>query len=152
MGKAFTLDGVNDAVTVSDNNWLDITGDITLSAWVWSAANRADGTRVILKKAGAYCLSLENRVLRMDLAGVSPGTLLAPITNLAASADWTHVAASRQGSTLKVYVNGSLVKTVPGVTGAIPATTTPWCLGTMPPQPPTATPAAWTTCASTAGP
>ena len=43
FGQALTFNGTNARVTVNDANSLDLTGGMTLEAWVYPTAVRSDG-------------------------------------------------------------------------------------------------------------
>lgn len=114
FGTAVTVDDSGDYAEIADNahTGLDITGSITLEAWVNRAS--ATGERYIIRKWGnggnrSYYLSVDiagrlNFVLR---SGGSQGTVTTGIGSLPNGA-WHHVAATYDGSTMRVFVDGTL--------------------------------------------
>ncbi len=114
-GGALSFDGVNDWVTVADANDLDLSNGMTLSAWVNPTGAGADWQTVALKETPgfmAYALYADTDTGRpsghvvvggSDLDTRGPATLA---NNL-----WTYLAASYDGASLRLYVNGTLAST-----------------------------------------
>jgi hypothetical protein len=114
FGRALSFDGVNDIVNVADSSSLDLTAGMTLEAWV-----RPDGTSwrtVLLKERPnglAYALygSTDNNrpsvEARTSVNFESRGPAALPTLT------WSHLAATYDGSTLRLYVNGVQVSSVP---------------------------------------
>jgi hypothetical protein len=125
FGGALSFDGVNDWVTIPDANVLDLTTGMTMEAWVRPSAIGSLWRCVMLKEQPAdliYAL----------YAGDSRGHAA---TDVFTSADiglsgtattalntWTHLAATYDGSTLRLYVNGVQAASR-AVTGSIRAST-----------------------------
>jgi hypothetical protein len=131
-GKAATFDGVNDFVSVADSSSLDLTTGMTLEAWVNPAALGTAWRTVIFKQQpgdlvyGLYA----NRNTKVPLGQIfvggserdANGTAQLPLNQ------WSHLAATYDGSTLKVWLNGAQVGTL-AIAGAIPASTGPFLIG-----------------------
>ena len=116
-GLALNLSGNAQYVVVPDSNSLDIgTNNITLSAWI-RPTKTAAATQYIIKKAimgstNGYELSLSsagkvfvrlNQVGSADTISINSTTLYS-VNNTA----WMHIAATYDGTTIKLYVNGVL--------------------------------------------
>ena len=124
-GKAASFNGTSGLITIADKASLDLAGAMTLSAWVNPTAN-ANWRTVMLKEAGAdlvYALyssdaaSLPNAYIRVgttDKTAVGTGAL--PLNT------WSHLAATYDGSNIRMYLNGTLVRTV-AATGNMTAST-----------------------------
>ena len=97
-----------------------------MAAWV-----RADtwlgGDRTILSKPGAYRLGNAGGLLRFQvqgLTGVGEVTALLPSRN-----EWHHVAASYDGTLVKLFVDGVLVRAA-AANGLVAASGEPLYVGT----------------------
>jgi chitodextrinase len=109
FGEALSFNGTNSWVTVPDSNSLDLTR-MTLEAWVDPTALGTAWRTVLFKEqTGDVTYSLyANRNTQVPDAQVDiggernvTGTAQIPLNT------WTHLAATYDGSTLKVYVNGA---------------------------------------------
>ena len=113
FGKGLYFNGKSSWVTVPDRASLDLTGRMTLEAWVKPQAG--SGKRTILAKLGrgstAYAL---NAATHAGGAGGDAG--IGGRKSVTAPADlplgtWTHIALTYDGSTLRLFFNGAEVAT-----------------------------------------
>jgi PKD repeat protein len=113
FGKALKFSGTNNWITVNDSGSLDLTTGVTLEAWVFPTASMSGWDTVIMKEQTgglAYSLYANSDANRpsntVNVGGtdrdLSAGSYLPANT-------WTHLAATYDGSTQKIYVNGALV-------------------------------------------
>ena len=119
---ALELNGSDCAVRVSGAAPLDLTSNLTLSAWVCLSPGSTDVEQVVVAKEGAYSLLLTNRCPAFRFTGYAPVTLMAtsPVPALA----WTHVAVTLTGTNAALFVDGLAVASSPvsgsGQTNAAP--------------------------------
>lgn len=118
-GGALTFDGSNDIVNINDAATLDLTTGMTLAAWV--RPTTASGWRTILMKEQpghiAYALygstsSPSRPAIELDTTASSANVEVRGTAQLAINT-WTHVAATFDGSSLKLYINGVQVGSLP---------------------------------------
>jgi hypothetical protein len=123
FGGALVFNGTTAQVTVPHSALLALTTGMTLQAWVYPTAAPTGWRAVIAKNVDAYYLMASDVPNNRPMIG---GTwidgnknLMAP-TALAVNT-WTHLAATFDGATVRLYVNGAQVasraQTVPLVTG-----------------------------------
>ncbi|MFA5908367.1 MAG: LamG-like jellyroll fold domain-containing protein [Vicinamibacterales bacterium] len=130
-GKALSFDGVNDMVSIADAASLDLTTAFTLEAWV--RPTTTTGWRTVLMKEVpgelAYTLYANSSPARpstwVRTGGISKSAIGG--TRLTANA-WTHLAATYDGATLRLHVNG-VSAAATAVTGSIQASTDPFRIG-----------------------
>jgi uncharacterized repeat protein (TIGR02543 family) len=126
VGQAFSFDGVDDYVQVDDSATLRITNQITIDAWIKPSSLGGRVVDKILAGGGnGYLLDTYGSRIRfiVDSMSVNGGTSLTPGV-------WTHIAATYDGSSLKVYLNGVLDGTfTPASPPAIPTNNLPLRIG-----------------------
>lgn len=114
FGSALTFDGVNDLVTVSDASALDLTTGMTLEAWVYPTANGGGSWRNVLIKERSggevynlYANTGTNTPTVYAIRAAQTGTPLdARGTSQLPLNTWSHLAATFDNSTLRLYVDG----------------------------------------------
>jgi hypothetical protein len=133
IGGALKFDGIDDWVTVADAPALDLSSGMTLEAWVNPSV--AGGWRTVLLKEGAGNMAYELYANNPDVARpagyfTTPGGGLRGVTGTAVlqANVWTHLAVTYDGANMRLYVNGTLARTV-ARTGAIVATDGPLHIG-----------------------
>ncbi|MFC7590556.1 LamG-like jellyroll fold domain-containing protein [Nonomuraea antimicrobica] len=128
-GQALSFNGTSSWVTVADSGSLRLTDGMTVEAWVRPSSVTGWRT-VVMKEFGA---DLAYAIMGSGSSG--PGAFIHTTSgaNAPASANlplntWSHVAATYDGSTLRMFVNGAQVATNP-TTGALRTGTSPLRIG-----------------------
>jgi hypothetical protein len=119
FGQALSFDGINDRIDVADSASLDLTSSFTLEAWIY--ATSTSGRPIIAKEWEAeiaYSLFLHASSRPTALANVGGNDRSVTASTTVVPNTWTHVAATYDGSALRVYVNGVLVGLRPA-TGSV---------------------------------
>ncbi len=126
VDSAYRFDGIDDYIEIPKGHKLNITGPLTLSAWVHPISYETTNSRekTIVWGQVSYYLSL-NRPLK-SLAnyryGVSNAGYHYTTENSVPVGRDTLVTAVWDGQTLKQFINGKLVNTVQDVKGVATAT------------------------------
>ena len=111
VGNAFAFDGVDDYVAVPHDASLDITGDLTVDAWINVTA--LGDQRVIVSKR-SFDNQDANIIFFVDVTGqlvFASRSGGGPFSNASSSSvvplgQWTFVAVTISGTTLTFHVNG----------------------------------------------
>jgi Concanavalin A-like lectin/glucanases superfamily len=117
FGRALKFDGRKDWITIENSASLGLSGGMTLEAWIYPTARLSGWITVLMKERSggpAYSLSANSDVGRPSTTvntgegdrSLSAGPQL-PVKT------WTHLAATYDGSTQRLYVNGELAGTRP---------------------------------------
>ena len=119
---SINFDGVDDRISFSFNSALDISQSITIEAYIKPKSYpTAGGGGMILTKVASYYLEFASTgKIRVYFDGLnSPG--YHDSVNTVPLNKWTHVVVTRDSSnsTINIYINGVLDKTVTGITGNI---------------------------------
>ena len=114
---AVVVDGVNDYVELGNPTLLQLTGSMTVSAWVNSAAFPGDDAAIVSKRAGAeigYQLDTTvdrgPRTIGFKLTNSSGGNMFRYGASTLQANTWYHVTGvyNAAASELHVYLNGQL--------------------------------------------
>ena len=117
FGNAMRFNGTNSVVTVPDSASLDLTTAMTLEAWVKPAVAQGGWRSVMHKNVDRYYLMASSD----NNSPVGGGTFGAGNQNTYAASAlpvnvWTHLATTFDGRTVKLYINGIQVASMPQTT------------------------------------
>lgn len=115
--QAGLFNGTTSRVSCGTNSSLNITGDITVSAWIYPTSTGEGGYGVIFTKTtgGSDGYEFDMTVgtgLLFSARGGNTGTTANSSVTLNT---WQHVAAVRSGTALTFYVNGASVSSSSGI-------------------------------------
>jgi hypothetical protein len=114
FGNALSFDGANDLVTVADANGLDLTTGMTLEAWVNPVVLSGWRNVVLKEAAGGLVYSLyahDNAPHPASTAIVGGVEINTPGAAALPLGTWSHLAATYDGTALRLFVNGVQVGT-----------------------------------------
>ncbi len=115
VGTALSVDGVDDYITIPNSSVVQLTKALSMSAWIKGSGSWGTGSyaNVIVRKGDSnpnnYQFAIENGFVAMGLDG-NDGSNAHGNTLLQAGV-WYHVAATWDGSYIRIYVNGVLDNT-----------------------------------------
>ncbi|MBL7813632.1 MAG: hypothetical protein JNL70_01415 [Saprospiraceae bacterium] len=129
-GAGLAFDGTDDWVTVPHNAAFNITGGITIEAWI--KTTKATENYIITKGDDSFYFGINgggggSGKLSAFFAGVSSGWLYS--TTTVNDGNWHHVAAVRNGTTVQLYIDGVLNTTGTVTSGNISTGTAPVYIG-----------------------
>jgi hypothetical protein len=116
-GGAVGLDGSNDFVNLGNPSQLQLTGSMTISAWIYTAAFPGDDAAIVSKRAGGELgFQLDTtvdkgpRTVGFKLTNSSGGQMFRYGATALQTNTWYHVTGvyNATAGTLDVYLNGQL--------------------------------------------
>lgn len=115
-GNAISLDGANDHITIPSSPELEITNRITIMGWFYHSST-GGGTNVGIEKRGSYrLLAVERNAVssKWNFSIKKPSGGFASLTTFGKydNDSWHHVAGIYDGSTMKLYINGVLDRSI----------------------------------------
>lgn len=135
VGQALILDGVDDFVFIPDSPSLNPAAAITLTAWYRPASFAGSGNDPIIDK-GAFSHDYPYYQYHLGVTGDQYGVSARSFGGSAAVngnpagagtapgaytvGQWSHVAATFDGSRIKFYLNGQLVDDNPAIGSIVP--------------------------------
>ena len=124
--KSILLDGVDDFVDCGNDSSLQITGELSISAWF--KTTYTGGSQMIVGKDGisgntkrAYMLfwSAASSTIKFFIFTSGNANEQAVSTSTVTDGNWHHVLGVNDGTNLKIYIDGVLEDTNVGGGGAI---------------------------------
>lgn len=138
FGRGLLLDGLDDQAIVGHSSSLNLSGGMTLEAWVYPAST-IDSVEAVLVKGGfikpylLYAGGVSNGpVAAVTKLGTGTPVPVRDLKKLPANT-WSHIAGTYDGVTLRLYVNG-VQADMWGVNGAIESDAGPLRIGAAGPN------------------
>jgi hypothetical protein len=130
FGGALAFDGDEDWVTVGDSPSLDLTTGMTLQCWVFPATVNGKQTALYKEAPGglSYALFVSDGGPRASVRINVNGQRQVSAPSALPLNTWSHVAATYDGATLRLFLNGFQVA-AQAVTGSMSTSTGPLRLG-----------------------
>jgi hypothetical protein len=102
--RAYYFDGTDDYIRIADSPSLNITGNLTISAWILtkSTITTVFGNMLEISPHSGFSLKIENGGKVRLFSGDKSLFGNAPVN----TGDWTHIAVTLSGTTATSYVNG----------------------------------------------
>ena len=125
--ECLSLSGVSDYVSGPSNSLVSPASQITLEAWIYPKSYLNNPTIISKKSSTSYRLNLNTsgKVEFNPKGGASIITSKAFIFQNR----WTHIAATYNGTTTSIYINGVLDTSFTSITGAIGTNTDSLLIG-----------------------
>ncbi|MDX6401411.1 MAG: hypothetical protein QOF27_2017, partial [Gaiellaceae bacterium] len=130
FGKALSFNGTSASVTVADANSLDLTNGMTIEGWVNPSTSGGFRTLIVKERPGdlSYGLYANSDTNRPQSQVAVGGARLLDGTTAVPTGVWTHLAATYDGTTERLYVNGTQVSSL-AIAGTILTSTSPLKIG-----------------------
>ena len=111
IGTAISLDGTGDYVDIGTDSSLDISGDLTLSAWVYISSYSANNRFYVVGKNGdsthrGYLLYVQNDGTVNGVSYISNTQTLTSKSGIT-TGSWHHIVYTRKSGEQIVYLDGT---------------------------------------------
>lgn len=116
LGQALSFDGTTQYATVPSSASLNLTGDITLSAWV-NLADLSVQHEIISKRVGTgaanttYELRIQQTTGQLQFLAYDTALRTVTGTTPVPTGSWAQVAAVKSGGSVTLYLNGVAIST-----------------------------------------
>ncbi len=119
--QAGVFNGTSSYISVPSQTELNPTSAITIEAWIWPTRLTTAGSGVVIvgkNFASSYSLGT-TPTGRIYFIPAGTGQLSQRFSSRIDTTRWTHIAATYDGTTTALYINGTLDTSTTSITGAI---------------------------------
>lgn len=109
---AAEFDGNNDYVSVPNESIYDVTGPMTVAAWIKVDQFDTDWQAIVTKGDGSWRLQRDGSTNLLAFAGTGLSTTKVVSNSSVNDGQWHHVVGLYDGSSLKIYLDGQLDNSV----------------------------------------
>lgn len=102
---ALNFNGSNQYALINDNALLDVTDHFTLSAWIYADAACSSGSHIVIGKASDFRFGYTSNI---NFGLYAPTAIGRWVCTAVSKGAWHHVAATYNGSRVRLYVDGNL--------------------------------------------
>ena len=116
FGKAFTFGGSSDYLKIIDSNEFEGMNELTIAAWINPSSGLSD--QRIVFKSNTYMLRLNSGKISFRIYNAGSSADVNTVATIPLNT-WSHIVATFDGNSMKVYINGVQDSTTNTISGPV---------------------------------